>query len=78
MTTTAPANAARSPLRALRRAGRTLWWYLREVSGEADYERYVAHVRRHSPDAPVKSRREFERCRTDEQEADPRKGFRCC
>jgi uncharacterized short protein YbdD (DUF466 family) len=51
-------------------------WYLREVSGEADYDRYVARAQRHQPGAPVLSRREFERhkmrLREDHQEA------RCC
>ena len=36
-------------------------WYLREVSGESAYERYVDHVRREHPGAPVLSRRAFER-----------------
>ncbi|MFJ5551912.1 YbdD/YjiX family protein [Streptomyces sp. NPDC093225] len=52
--------------------------YVREFTGEAAYERYVAHARGHDPDAPVPSRREFERARTDAREADPREGFRCC
>ncbi|MFD9406626.1 YbdD/YjiX family protein [Streptomyces sp. NPDC059989] len=53
-------------------------FYLREFSGEAAYDRYVAHARSHDPDAEVPSRREFERARTDAREADPREGFRCC
>ncbi len=59
---------------------RELWagvrWYLREVSGETAYERYVAHVRREHPDALVMSRRDFERWRQDERENNPR--ARCC
>jgi uncharacterized short protein YbdD (DUF466 family) len=59
---------------------RELWagvrWYLREVSGETAYERYVEHVRRAHPDALVLSRRDFERWRQDEREANPR--ARCC
>jgi uncharacterized short protein YbdD (DUF466 family) len=51
-------------------------WYLREVSGETAYERYVEHVRRAHPDALVLSRRDFERWRQDEREANPR--ARCC
>ena len=38
-------------------------WYLREVSGESAYDRYVEHVRRDHPDAIVMSRRDFERMR---------------
>jgi uncharacterized short protein YbdD (DUF466 family) len=51
-------------------------WYLREVTGEADYDRYVAQEQQRHPGAPVLSRREFERrkmrLREDHQEA------RCC
>ncbi|MFD3540045.1 YbdD/YjiX family protein [Streptomyces sp. NPDC058662] len=54
------------------------WFYLREFSGEAAYDRYVAHTRSHDPDAEVLTRRAFERARTDSREADPREGFRCC
>lgn len=53
-------------------------WYVREVSGESVYDRYVAHARAHAPEAKVMSRGEFERDRMDAREADPRKGFRCC
>jgi uncharacterized short protein YbdD (DUF466 family) len=51
-------------------------WYVREVSGETAYERYVEHVRREHPDAVVMSRRDFERLRQDERERNPR--ARCC
>jgi uncharacterized short protein YbdD (DUF466 family) len=60
----------------VRRAVEGVRWYLREVSGEGDYDRYVAHARRHHPDAPVLSRRDFERRRTKERAANP--GARCC
>ncbi|SDK90939.1 YbdD/YjiX family protein [Streptomyces indicus] len=63
---------------AVRTAASRIWWYVRELTGETAYERYVAHVRKDHPDAPVQSRREFERERTDRQAADPRQGFRCC
>ncbi|MEU9375217.1 YbdD/YjiX family protein [Streptomyces sp. NPDC048255] len=62
----------------LRGALAKAWFYLREFSGEAAYDRYVAHARSHDPAAAVPSRREFERARTDSREADPREGFRCC
>ena len=51
-------------------------WYLREVSGESGYDRYVAHMRRDHPGQPVMSRREFERRRQDAREDNPR--ARCC
>ncbi|MCX4905548.1 YbdD/YjiX family protein [Streptomyces sp. NBC_00878] len=64
--------------RAASRAVRGVRWYVRELTDESAYDRYVAHVREGHPDAAVPSRREFERMRTDRQEADPRQGFRCC
>ncbi|WP_406278094.1 YbdD/YjiX family protein [Embleya sp. NBC_00896] len=51
-------------------------WYLREVSGEADYDR---HCRRHlqdHPDHPVPSRREYEAWRAAHKENHPQ--TRCC
>ncbi|WP_234019012.1 MULTISPECIES: YbdD/YjiX family protein [unclassified Streptomyces] len=51
---------------------------MRELTDEAAYERYVAHLRATHPEACAPSRREFERMRTDRQESDPRQGFRCC
>jgi uncharacterized short protein YbdD (DUF466 family) len=62
----------------LRRAAHWVRWYVRELSGEAAYDRYVAHARSCDPDAEVLTRRAFERRRTDAREADPREGFRCC
>ncbi|MBC7267634.1 MAG: YbdD/YjiX family protein [Streptomyces sp.] len=62
----------------LTRAFRNVRWYLRELTDESAYDRYVAHFRRDHPGVPVPSRRAFERMRTDRQEADPRQGFRCC
>ncbi|MFJ3907667.1 uncharacterized protein DUF466 [Streptomyces sp. 2132.2] len=53
-------------------------FFVREFSGEAAYDRYVAHARTHDPDARVMTRRAFERARTDAREADPREGFGCC
>jgi uncharacterized short protein YbdD (DUF466 family) len=51
-------------------------WYLREVSGESGYDRYVEHRRREHPSEPVMTRREFERRRQDDRDARPR--ARCC
>jgi len=63
---------------ALVRAARGIRWYVRELTDESAYDRYVAHVRGNRPGAAVPSRRDFERMRTDRQEQDPRQGFRCC
>jgi uncharacterized short protein YbdD (DUF466 family) len=65
-------------LSGLLRVLRAVRWYVRELTDESGYERYAAHVRTNHPDALVPSRREFERDRTERQEADPRQGFRCC
>jgi uncharacterized short protein YbdD (DUF466 family) len=51
-------------------------WYLREVTGESAYDRYVQHMRRDHPGQPVMSRRDYERRRQDYREENPR--ARCC
>ena len=51
-------------------------WYLREVSGESDYERWVEHRREQHPGEPAMSRRDFECRRMDERDSNPR--ARCC
>ncbi|MEU0379971.1 YbdD/YjiX family protein [Streptomyces cyaneofuscatus] len=62
----------------VRRVAGRVRWYVRELTGESTYDRYVAHARAHDPDTPVMDRRAFEHSRTDAREADPREGFRCC
>ncbi|NBM15159.1 YbdD/YjiX family protein [Streptomyces sp. GC420] len=54
----------------LRGIFRQVRWYLRELTGEAEYERYCA---RH---APAPTRREYERIRARHREEHP--GARCC
>lgn len=54
---------------------RGVLWYLRELTGESGYERYLEHQRRAHPGGPTMDRREFERWRA-EQSARP--GARCC
>ncbi|SEF09241.1 YbdD/YjiX family protein [Jiangella alba] len=63
-------------LGAVGRAAAGVWWYLREVSGETAYDRYVEHSRRHDAGAEVLSRREFERRRQDDRDRSPQQ--RCC
>jgi uncharacterized short protein YbdD (DUF466 family) len=58
------------------RAVEGIRWYLREVSGEGDYDRYVAHTQRHHRDTPVLSRRDFERRKMQDREANPE--AHCC
>lgn len=49
---------------------------LRAVLGVPDYERYLAHMRAHHPDAPVLDARAFERERLAARYERP--GSRCC
>jgi uncharacterized short protein YbdD (DUF466 family) len=58
------------------RAWRGLRWYLRELTGETQYDRYLERHAFEHPDAPALSRREFERRRIAAQDAKP--GSRCC
>nr|WP_277628322.1 YbdD/YjiX family protein [Arsenicicoccus dermatophilus] len=55
---------------------RTARWYWRGVTGADAYERYVAHLTREHPDAPVPSEREFWRQKYADQERHPTS--RCC
>ncbi len=63
-------------IEVLRQGYRGVRWYLREVSGESAYDKYVEHTRAHHPDALVMSRRDFERARMRERDENPR--ARCC
>jgi uncharacterized short protein YbdD (DUF466 family) len=56
------------------RALRGVHWYLKELTGESGWDRYLEHCAEHGH-APM-SRREFERRRADEREANP--VSRCC
>ena len=54
---------------------RSIWDYLKEISGENAYDRYLAvHVATH-PGKPPMSRSEFYRWRQDEKYNNP--GSRC-
>lgn len=55
---------------------RAFWTFVRELAGERDYERYLAHRATHHPGAPVLGEREFWRERTDRQDRVP--SARCC
>ena len=60
----------------LRRWARGVHWYLRELTGETEYERYLARHAAVHPGACVLTRREFERWRWTEKAETP--GNRCC
>ncbi|GAB2737892.1 YbdD/YjiX family protein [Streptomyces bullii] len=51
-------------------------WYLRELTGEAEYDRYCEHQRRRHPLAPLPTRREYQVLRTRHRESHPQ--GRCC
>ncbi|PRY47479.1 uncharacterized protein DUF466 [Geodermatophilus tzadiensis] len=68
------ADVAGSVRSAAVRAWRGVRWYLREWSGEARWDDYLAHCAAHGHQ-PV-SRREFERRRADERERTS--VSRCC
>ena len=55
---------------------RSVLWYLRELTDESAYDRYVEHLRTCHPGRAVPSRREFERLRTATKDANPT--ARCC
>jgi uncharacterized short protein YbdD (DUF466 family) len=59
---------------AVVRALKGVHWYLKELTGEANWDRYLEHCAQHGH-APM-TRREFERRRADEREANP--VSRCC
>lgn len=59
---------------AVVRAARGVRWYVRQATGEAKWDEYVAACRVQGVE-PV-SRREFERHRSDHREANPQS--RCC
>jgi uncharacterized short protein YbdD (DUF466 family) len=58
------------------RGRRGLLWYLRELLGENDYDKYVAHLARQHPGTPPPSRRDFERAKTHRLERAV--SARCC
>jgi uncharacterized short protein YbdD (DUF466 family) len=51
-------------------------WYLRELTGEAAYDRYLDRHRHAHPGVLALPRRDFERVRTDRGDDNP--GARCC
>ncbi|MFF2650176.1 YbdD/YjiX family protein [Streptomyces sp. NPDC058045] len=61
------------PLTKLRQG---LTWYLREISGTADYERHCERHREQHPGEPVPTRRAYEHHRTRHREENPQS--RCC
>ncbi|WP_031477261.1 YbdD/YjiX family protein [Streptomyces bicolor] len=63
-------------MRTVRKVLGVVRWYAREVTGEAEYDRYCERHRRRHPQAPVPTRREYDVLRTLRQEEHPQS--RCC
>lgn len=59
---------------AVLRFGRGIRWYLRELTGEAKWDRYLDHARIEGIE-PM-TRRDFERHRIEHQEKNPKAS--CC
>ncbi|WAZ26628.1 YbdD/YjiX family protein [Streptomyces cinnabarinus] len=55
---------------------RTVRWYLRELTGEAQYERYCTRHQNQHPHTPAPTRREFETLQAKHREEHPTS--RCC
>ncbi|WP_338899017.1 YbdD/YjiX family protein [Streptomyces sp. TG1A-60] len=62
--------------RTARHWARTVRWYLRELTGEAQYDRYCERHRSHRPGEPVPTRRQYDVLRTRHREEHPE--GRCC
>ncbi|MFI6928746.1 YbdD/YjiX family protein [Streptomyces sp. NPDC050287] len=55
---------------------RAVRWYLRELTGEAEYDRHCERHRRRHPGVPAPTRREYEVLRAARREGRPE--GRCC
>lgn len=66
---------ARHIIETVASAPRQVWRWLRAVSGDDEYDRYLDHWRREHHDGTPLSRREFFRLRQSERWKDIR---RCC
>jgi uncharacterized short protein YbdD (DUF466 family) len=60
----------------MRRVLAAVRWYLRELTGEAEYDKYVERHRHLHPEEPVLARRDFERRRCDRRDDNPTAS--CC
>lgn len=63
-------------MRTVRKVLGAVRWYARELTGEAEYERYCDRHRRHHPNAPVPTRREYQQIRSSHCELE--RPSRCC
>lgn len=61
---------------ALLRAAKAVRWYVRELMGDNDYQKYCAHLAAHHPGQEVPTERAYWKARWAHQEANPQ--GRCC
>lgn len=61
---------------ALAKGVRGAWWYMSELVGENDYDKYVLHLQRHHPGCEIPTKKQFWRDRYAKQDENP--GARCC
>ena len=55
---------------------KSIAWYIGELMGDHDYQKYVNHLRVHHPDKPIPTEREYWNARFARQDAQPQ--ARCC
>lgn len=70
------ADASPGLLGSIMTGARGVRWWVSSVMGDNAYARYVDHLGRLHPDAPVPTEREYWRQRHAEADANP--GARCC
>lgn len=70
------ARSADAVLGSILTGARGVRWWVSSVMGDNAYARYVDHLTRLHPEAPVPSEREYWRQR--HADADARPGARCC
>lgn len=58
------------------KALRSIRWYVGELMGDHDYQKYVAHLKQYHPAHPVPTEKEYWVARWAAQGANP--GGRCC
>lgn len=70
------ATSAQGLFARAQEGARTVRWFVRGVTRADRYDRYVDHLRRTHPDAPIPTEREFWREHYAEMERTPT--TRCC
>jgi len=58
------------------RCAKAVRWWVTNLMGDRSYDVYVAHRRKHHPDAQILGEKEFWRAKYRDQDENP--GARCC